>query len=245
MAERLTPLTSRIDALKRQLFDALQNPADYASMLGGRVVESGQAAKALQSQAFADPRQPFKVTDENALRQLTDMMMAGPMGFAPVGSVKIGQGLTKLKEDAKRLDIKEFLDKHVTQFMPEHMNMKSPPEGVVKQEPHEYLPPGLLDPSEWSSWADRSLPGSSEKIKSFRESLKRGDKFPPVLVHTQKGDLPYVEDGHHRMAAYIEEGVKEVPVSFDINSLIKIWKEQNNSQAKTSSLYQDYLQTLK
>ena len=85
MAERLTPLTSRIDALKRQLFDALQNPADYASMLGGRVVESGQAAKALQSQAFADPRQPFKVTDENALRQLTDMMMAGPMGFAPAG----------------------------------------------------------------------------------------------------------------------------------------------------------------
>ena len=85
MAERLTPLTSRIDALKRQLFDALQNPVDYASMLGGRVVESGQAAKALQSQAFADPRQPFKVTDENALRQLTDMMMAGPMGFAPAG----------------------------------------------------------------------------------------------------------------------------------------------------------------
>jgi hypothetical protein len=87
MAERLTPLTSRIDALKRQLFDALQNPADYASMLGGRVVESGQAAKALQSQAFADPRQPFKVTDENALRQLTDMMMAGPLGFAPVGII--------------------------------------------------------------------------------------------------------------------------------------------------------------
>jgi hypothetical protein len=88
MAERLTPLTSRIDALKRQLFDALQNPADYASMLGGRVVESGQAAKALQSQAFADPRQPFKVTDENALRQLTDMMMAGPLGFAPAGTFR-------------------------------------------------------------------------------------------------------------------------------------------------------------
>jgi len=89
MAERLTSLTSRIDALKRQLFDALQNPADYASMLGGRVVESGQAAKALQSQAFADPRQPFKVTDENALRQLTDMMMAGPLGFAPAGTMNV------------------------------------------------------------------------------------------------------------------------------------------------------------
>lgn len=85
MAERLQPVLSRIDALKRQLYDALTNPRDYASMLGGRIQESGQAAKQLQSQAFADPRQPFKVTNEAALRQLTDMMMAGPLGFAPVG----------------------------------------------------------------------------------------------------------------------------------------------------------------
>ena len=85
MAERLQPVLSRIDALKRQLYDALTNPRDYASMLGGRIQESGQAAKQLQSQAFADPRQPFKVTDEAALRQLTDMMMAGPLGFAPAG----------------------------------------------------------------------------------------------------------------------------------------------------------------
>lgn len=87
MAERLQPVLSRIDALKRQLYDALTNPRDYASMLGGRIQESGQAAKQLQSQAFADPRQPFKVTDEAALRQLTDMMMAGPLGFAPAGIV--------------------------------------------------------------------------------------------------------------------------------------------------------------
>lgn len=85
MAERLQPVLSRIDALKRQLYDALTNPRDYASMLGGRIQESGQAAKQLQSQAFADPRQPFKVTNEAALRQLTDMMMAGPLGFAPAG----------------------------------------------------------------------------------------------------------------------------------------------------------------
>lgn len=85
MAERLTPLTSRIDALKRQLYDALTNPKDYLSMVGGRAAESLYATQQLQKQAFGDPRDPFKVTNENALRQLTDALMSGPMGFAPAG----------------------------------------------------------------------------------------------------------------------------------------------------------------
>jgi len=85
MAERLTPLTSRIDALKRQLYDALTNPKDYLSMVGGRAAESLYATQQLQKQAFSDPRNPFKVTNENALRQLTDALMSGPLGFAPAG----------------------------------------------------------------------------------------------------------------------------------------------------------------
>ena len=87
MAERLTPLTSRIDALKRQLYDALTNPNDYLSMVGGRAAESLYATQQLQKQAFGDPRNPFKVTNENALRQLTDALMSGPLGFAPAGMI--------------------------------------------------------------------------------------------------------------------------------------------------------------
>lgn len=76
---------SRVDALKRQLYDMLTNPRDAAAMLGGRIVESGQQAQALQEQTFGDPNRPFRVTDPQAMARLTDMLMQGPMGFAPAG----------------------------------------------------------------------------------------------------------------------------------------------------------------
>jgi hypothetical protein len=88
MASPLGTIYSRADALKRQLYDMLTNPRDAAAMLGGRIVESGQQAQALQEQTFADPNRPFRVTDPQAMARLTDMLMAGPMGFAPGGMIK-------------------------------------------------------------------------------------------------------------------------------------------------------------
>lgn len=60
---------------------------DRAIAAGQRIGQSGQEAIALQNQAFGDPRRPTRVTDEAALRRLTDMIMAGPLGFAPAGTV--------------------------------------------------------------------------------------------------------------------------------------------------------------
>ena len=85
MASPLGTAFSRVDALKRQLYDMITNPRDAAAMLGGRIVESGQQAQALQEQTFGDPNRPFRVTDPQAMARLTDMLMAGPMGFAPAG----------------------------------------------------------------------------------------------------------------------------------------------------------------
>ena len=82
---------SRVDALKRQLYDMLTNPRDAAAMLGGRIVESGQQAQALQEQTFGDPNRPFRVTDPQAMARLTDMLMAGPMGFAPAGITRLSR----------------------------------------------------------------------------------------------------------------------------------------------------------
>jgi hypothetical protein len=49
----------------------------------------------LQAQAFGDPKNPLKVTDPDALNQLTEMTMSGPMAFAPVGMTKaITQNIT-------------------------------------------------------------------------------------------------------------------------------------------------------
>jgi hypothetical protein len=58
---------------------------DRANLTAERFIQSAQEARALQDQAFGDPTRPTRVTDETALRKLTDMIMAGPMGFAPAG----------------------------------------------------------------------------------------------------------------------------------------------------------------
>lgn len=60
---------------------------DRAAAAGQRIGQSGQEAIALQNQIFGDPNRPLRVTDENALRRYTDMIMGGPMGFAPAGTV--------------------------------------------------------------------------------------------------------------------------------------------------------------
>lgn len=58
---------------------------DRAMATGKEIIESGQRARELQAQAFANPQRPTQVTNPQALQQLTDMIMAGPMGFAPAG----------------------------------------------------------------------------------------------------------------------------------------------------------------
>lgn len=60
---------------------------DRAAAAGQRIGQSGSEAIALQNQIFGDPNRPLRVTDENALRRYTDMIMGGPLGFAPTGMI--------------------------------------------------------------------------------------------------------------------------------------------------------------
>ena len=89
MAENvLGTIFGRADTLKRQLYDMIRNPSDYASMVGGRTQENMAAAQALQNEAFSDPQNPLRITNPQALNQLTQMITSGPMGFAPAGMTK-------------------------------------------------------------------------------------------------------------------------------------------------------------
>ena len=83
---------------------------ERATTAGQRIVESAREARALQDQAFGDPTRPTKVTDEAALRRLTDMIMAGPLGFAPAGITKVTKwSLPAQYDDVTKLPIpKEF-----------------------------------------------------------------------------------------------------------------------------------------
>lgn len=72
----------------------MQSPQRTQQMQGiGQAIQSGLTGmqdadrryQYLQSKAFADPKRPARVTDQNALQELTNMTMSGPLGFAPAG----------------------------------------------------------------------------------------------------------------------------------------------------------------
>jgi hypothetical protein len=73
---------------------------DRAAATGQRFVESAREARALQDQAFGDPTNPLRITDERALARLTNMIMGGPLGFAPVGMTKPVSQAAGLLQDA-------------------------------------------------------------------------------------------------------------------------------------------------
>jgi hypothetical protein len=106
----LGTIFGRADALKRQLYDMIRNPSDYASMVGGRTQENLATAQALQNQAFGDPQNPLRITNPQALNQLTQMITSGPLGFAPAGITKGAKwSLPTEYDDVTKLPIpKEF-----------------------------------------------------------------------------------------------------------------------------------------
>ena len=53
--------------------------------------ESDKRYQALYQKAFADKKNPMRVTDPNALAELTSMTMSGPMGMASAGVTKLAK----------------------------------------------------------------------------------------------------------------------------------------------------------
>lgn len=76
---------SRGNALTRALGGLLSDPVGSAQQTIGLLNDKAREYEGTQAQAFADPRNPLKVTNPGALNRMTQMMMSGPLGFAPVG----------------------------------------------------------------------------------------------------------------------------------------------------------------
>jgi hypothetical protein len=55
---------------------------------GQAILEGHEKNKALQAQAFANPNRPFQVTNQQAMGELGDRMLAGPLSVAPVGMTR-------------------------------------------------------------------------------------------------------------------------------------------------------------
>jgi len=55
----------------------------------------------------------------------------------------------------------------------------------------------------------RATAERSERIDRLQAALERGEEFPPVLLY-QVGEVYFVVDGHHRVAAARQEGAQEI-----------------------------------
>jgi hypothetical protein len=69
---------------------------------GQTILEGHEKNKALQAQAFANPNRPFQVTNQQAMGELGDRMLAGPLSVAPVGMTKLIGPQTEALEIAQR-----------------------------------------------------------------------------------------------------------------------------------------------
>jgi hypothetical protein len=86
-------------ALRDKVLNAFANPTQTLRNVGTGIQANHAAHQALDARAFADPRHPFKVTDQAALGELADNGLA-LLGPAPVG---IFAGLASKALDPKAL----------------------------------------------------------------------------------------------------------------------------------------------
>ena len=94
---------------------------------------------------------------------------------------------------------------------------------------HENVRTNKLFPSEYDSWDED--PSDPSHVSKLAAAFKSGEKIKPVLVHLE-ADGATVLDGHHRVKAAMQAGVKDVPVIYTAESLAKIWKDANSDVLK-------------
>lgn len=81
----LPAIFSQADRAKRYIGGLLADPVGRMQQAGGQAVDDLNKIGLLSEQAFSDPRNPMKMQDNAAARQLTDTYLNSVMNFAPVG----------------------------------------------------------------------------------------------------------------------------------------------------------------
>jgi uncharacterized ParB-like nuclease family protein len=94
---------SNSDAYKQALAGLLRRGGEVTDFIATAPEKAGQAIlegheknKALQAQAFANPNRPFQVTNQQAMGELGDRMLAGPLSVAPVGMTSMEKILVNI-----------------------------------------------------------------------------------------------------------------------------------------------------
>lgn len=97
---------SRGNALQRQVNGLLSDPVGSLQQTAGLIQDNGREQQNVLSRAFADRAQPFRVTDQGALNQAAMNVLAGPLGFVPVGMTKVVGPQSAALEQARKNAVK-------------------------------------------------------------------------------------------------------------------------------------------
>lgn len=137
------------------------------------------------------------------------------------------------------MPLQDFLDKYNQEVFP----------GITPKDtsltPHGVISIGSIDPSEYDTWEEViALPREREKIEKLADKVRQGIALPPILLSMLKGYRGSVVDGHHRVAANIVAGKREVEYVLDLESLIDMWLDKNHKSTTYKAreeLLQNYL----
>jgi hypothetical protein len=193
-------------------------------MVGGRTQENMAAAQALQNQAFADPQNPLRITNPQALNQLTQMITSGPLGFAPAGitafhgspylfkqfdPMKVGTGEgaqaygVGAGYTAEARPVAEEYMRQVTAGTPQPPVRTFRGEELIPQTP-EYMAARLLDADkmslpqarkEVSSWIASAKPEMQREVANWQKTLDILNQAEKKSDFKNLGDRSYLYKG--------------------------------------------------
>jgi len=213
---------------------------------------------ALQAMAFADPRNPLKITDQNAFNRLAEMAQAGPLSFAPLGMTKnftelpseipgvFGQRNSTTKDELRNLAdlFAEEIRKLGFNAKVEHSGSKvgaSSYINVADPETGRFLdkPLRISDhskgPKESQGVINISDPQSDfEKIKSILENMRM--QGPSLVMRQEKYAQELISNGVKPSTAY-QKARNEV-IDVQKSNFSPLLQDKVNS-TPTNPFYQD------
>lgn len=112
----LPAIYSGADQLKRSVYGLLTNPQESIKNTASGLLGTHLENLALQKQAFGDPNNPLRVTDQGAFNALNERYMTGVGSIAPMGITKLSTKILDFNNPKDFAKIKKTLGENATEF---------------------------------------------------------------------------------------------------------------------------------
>lgn len=228
MSRVLPWIYSRANALRRVLGDAASNPLGSIQQTAGLIEDQHLEQQRLHALAFSDSERPFRMTDQNALAQLIDRTMQGPMGFAPVGMANLVKPLgtgqhyaTESLSEYTPLLYRETSADRAVDFLPN--SMSQPQQLWFSNEPAMALGQGM-NKGVMMEFDAKGIPGQLSLSKPMaRQSYDSG------MAEFVSQDARPHEFGKNLRSIRISPDQQRGPYFRRIQGLLKDWNAQKEA----------------